>query len=266
MNGNYVKPKKKLGQHFLKDLSIAQRIAGSIDYKEENQKTVCLEIGPGTGVLTQFLLQNENLDLYVIEIDEESVEYLVANFTDLYKNEKIIGGDFLQLDLKKEFPKGFPVICGNFPCNISSQIFFKVLDYKDEVKEVVCMIQREVAQRIVNHEGTKEYGILSVFLQDYYDIEYLFTVDENVFNPPPKVKSAVIRLKRNNVEKLPCDEKLFRKIVKESFNLRRKMLRNSLAQYFSGKPEEERFLTLRPEQLSVKDFIDLTNILTQNNI
>ena len=266
MNGNYVKPKKKLGQHFLKDLSIAQRIAGSIDYKEENQKTVCLEIGPGTGVLTQFLLQNENLDLYVIEIDEESVEYLVANFTDLYKNEKIIGGDFLQLDLKKEFPKGFPVICGNFPYNISSQIFFKVLDYKDEIKEVVCMIQREVAQRIVNHEGTKEYGILSVFLQAYYDIEYLFTVDENVFNPPPKVKSAVIRLKRNNVEKLPCDEKFFRKIVKESFNLRRKMLRNSLAQYFSGKPDEEKFLTLRPEQLSVNDFIELTNILTQNNI
>jgi len=128
------------------------------------------------------------------------------------------------------------------------------------------MIQREVAQRIVNHEGTKEYGILSVFLQAYYDIEYLFTVDENVFNPPPKVKSAVIRMKRNNVEKLPCDEKFFRKIVKESFNLRRKMLRNSLAQYFSGKPDEEKFLTLRPEQLSVNDFIELTNILTQNNI
>ena len=262
----YVKPKKKLGQHFLKDLSVAQKIAASIEYKEDGKKAVCIEIGPGTGVLTQFVLQNPNLDLSVIEIDEESVEYLVANFPDLYKNEKIIGGDFLQLDLKKEFPNGFPVVCGNFPYNISSQIFFKVLDYKDEIKEVVCMIQREVAQRIVNHEGTKEYGILSVFLQAYYDIEYLFTVDENVFNPPPKVKSAVIRLKRNNVEKLPCDEKFFRKIVKESFNLRRKMLRNSLAQYFSGKPDEEKFLTLRPEQLSVNDFIELTNILTQNNI
>lgn len=262
----YVKPKKKLGQHFLKDLSVAQKIAANIEYKEDGKKAVCIEIGPGTGVLTQFVLQNQNLDLSVIEIDEESVEYLVANFPDLYKNDKIIGGDFLQIDLKKEFSNGFPVICGNFPYNISSQIFFKVLDYKDEIKEVVCMIQREVAQRIVNHEGTKEYGILSVFLQAYYDIEYLFTVDENVFNPPPKVKSAVIRLKRNNVEKLPCDEKFFRKIVKESFNLRRKMLRNSLAQYFSGKPDEEKFLTLRPEQLSVNDFIELTNILTQNNI
>lgn len=258
----YVKPKKKLGQHFLKDLSVAQRIAESIDYKEDGKKAVCIEIGPGTGVLTQFLMQNTALDLSVVEIDEESVEYLVANFSDLYKNQKIIGGDFLQLDLKKEFPEGFPVVCGNFPYNISSQIFFKVLDYKDEVKEVVCMIQKEVAERIANHEGTKEYGILSVFLQAYYNIEYLFTVDEHVFNPPPKVKSAVIRLKRNNVEKLPCDEKFFRQIVKESFNLRRKMLRNSLAKYFTGSPEEERFLTQRPEQLSVNDFIELTNILS----
>ena len=257
----YVKPKKKLGQHFLKDLTIAKKIASSIDYKEDNKKAVCLEIGPGTGVLTQFLLQNENLDLSVIEIDEESVEYLVANFTDLYKNEKIIGGDFLQLDLKKEFPEGFPIVCGNFPYNISSQIFFKILDYKDSVKEVVCMIQREVAQRIVNKAGTKEYGILSVFLQAYYDIEYLFTVDENVFLPPPKVKSAVIRLKRNNRENLPCDEKFFRQIVKESFNLRRKMLRNSLGKYFTGQENEKKFLTLRPEQLSVDDFVELTNLL-----
>ena len=221
-----------------------------------------MEIGPGTGVLTQFLLQNENLDLSVIEIDEESVEYLVANFTDLYKNEKIIGGDFLQLDLIKEFPEGIPVICGNFPYNISSQIFFKILDYKDSVKEVVCMIQKEVAQRIVNKAGTKEYGILSVFLQAYFDIEYLFTVDENVFLPPPKVKSAVIRLKRNNRENLPCDEKFFRQIVKESFNLRRKMLRNSLGKYFTGQENEKKFLTLRPEQLSVDDFVELTNLLT----
>lgn len=261
----YVKPKKKLGQHFLIDLSIAKRIADSIDYPvEEGKKAVCVEIGPGTGVLTQFLMENNDLDLSVIEIDEESVEYLMVNYPSLYNENRIIGGDFLQLDMKKNFPGGFPIICGNFPYNISSQIFFKVLDHKDEVKQVVCMIQREVAQRIANHEGTKEYGILSVFLQAYYDIEYLFTVDEKVFNPPPKVKSAVIRLKRNNVESLGCDESLFRRIVKESFNLRRKMLRNSLSRYFTGAPDEEQYLTKRPEQLSVKDFITLTNILSKN--
>ncbi len=259
----YVKPKKKLGQHFLVDLKIAQRIADSINLPvEEGKKNVCVEIGPGTGVLTQFLMDNKDLDLSVIEIDEESVEYLMVNYPSLYQEQRIIGGDFLQLDMKKYFPNGFPIICGNFPYNISSQIFFKVLDHKDEVKQVVCMIQREVAQRIANHEGTKEYGILSVFLQAYYDIEYLFTVDENVFNPPPKVKSAVIRLTRNNVTNLGCDESLFRRIVKESFNLRRKMIRNSLAKYLKGRPEEERFLMMRPEQLSVQDFIELTNILS----
>ncbi|MCQ2974585.1 MAG: 16S rRNA (adenine(1518)-N(6)/adenine(1519)-N(6))-dimethyltransferase RsmA [Bacteroidales bacterium] len=259
-----VKPKKKLGQHFLTDENIAQRIANSIDFKDENYpKPICLEIGPGTGVLTKYLMQNQDIDLNVIEIDQESVEYLMANYPSLYNENRIIGGDFLQIDLKK-YLQDFPIICGNFPYNISSQIFFKILDHKDTVKQVVCMIQREVAQRISNHEGTKEYGILSVFLQAYYDIEYLFGVDEHVFNPPPKVKSAVIRLKRNNVEQLPCDEKLFRRIVKESFNLRRKMLRNSLAKYFKGLPEEEKYLTLRPEQLSVNDFIELTNLLSKN--
>lgn len=258
-----VKPKKKLGQHFLTDDRVAQRIADSIQYPvKDGCKAGCIEIGPGTGVLTKFLMQNPTLDLSVVEIDKESVEYLVANYPSLYNENRIVGGDFLKLDLCKVFPEGFPIVCGNFPYNISSQIFFRILEYKDSVEQVVCMIQREVALRISNHEGTKEYGILSVFLQAYYDIEYLFGVDEKVFNPPPKVKSAVIRLKRNNVKSLPCDESFFRRIVKESFNQRRKMLRNSLSQYLNGAPELEKFLTMRPEQLSVNDFVELTQILS----
>ena len=261
----YVKPKKNLGQHFLTSEKIAQQIADSIDYPvEEGKKAVCVEIGPGTGILTKYLMQNPKLDLSVIEIDNESVEYLVANYPSLSIEHRIVSGDFLRIDMGKQYPGGFPIVCGNFPYNISSQIFFRILDYKDTVDQVVCMIQREVAQRIANHEGTKEYGILSVFLQAYYDIEYLFGVDETVFNPPPKVKSAVIRLKRNGVKQLPCDEKLFRTIVKMSFNQRRKMLRNSLAQFFTGAEDEARFLTLRPEQLSVKDFVELTQILSAN--
>lgn len=258
-----VKPKKNLGQHFLTDLNIAKRIADSIDYKaSEGEKPVCLEIGPGTGVLTQFLLQRKELDLNVIEIDRESVEYLCANFPTLYNENRIIGGDFLQVNLNEILPKGFPIICGNFPYNISSQIFFKILDHKDEVRQVVCMLQREVAVRIANKPGTKEYGILSVFLQAYYDIEYLFGVDSSKFNPPPKVQSAVIRLKRNGLKNLPCDEALFRRIVKESFGMRRKMLRNSLGKYLNGSAAQERFLTLRPEQLSVDDFVELTNSIS----
>ncbi|MCR5453424.1 MAG: 16S rRNA (adenine(1518)-N(6)/adenine(1519)-N(6))-dimethyltransferase RsmA [Bacteroidales bacterium] len=261
----YVKPKKKLGQHFLTSEKIAMQIAESIDYPvAEGQKAGCIEIGPGTGILTKYLMQDNRIDLSVIEIDTESVEFLVANYPSLSIEHRIVSGDFLQIDLTKQFPGGFPIVCGNFPYNISSQIFFRILDYKDQVDQVVCMIQREVAQRIANHEGTKEYGILSVFLQAYYDIEYLFGVDETVFNPPPKVKSAVIRLRRNDVKQLPCDEKLFRTIVKMSFNQRRKMLRNSLAQFFTGAPEEERYLTLRPEQLSVKDFVTLTQIISAN--
>lgn len=259
MKNIYVTPKKKLGQHFLTDESIAERIATAVNFSND-KKFTCLEIGPGTGVLTKYLIKNPNMDLNVIEIDRESVEYLAVNFPDLYNNNKIIGGDFLKMNLDEYLPD-CEVICGNFPYNISSQIFFKILEHKNSVKQVVCMLQREVAQRIANHQGTKEYGILSVFLQAYYNIEYLFGVDEHVFNPPPKVKSAVIRLTRNNVEKLDCDEKLFRTIVKQSFNLRRKMLRNSLAQYFKGTDDEKPFLTLRPEQLSVDDFIKLTRIL-----
>ncbi|MBR4440228.1 MAG: 16S rRNA (adenine(1518)-N(6)/adenine(1519)-N(6))-dimethyltransferase RsmA [Bacteroidales bacterium] len=259
-----VRPKKNLGQHFLTDLKIAKRIADSIDYvSPDGKRPVCLEIGPGTGVLTQFLVQNPDIDLNVIEIDRESVEYLVAHFSQLYSENRIIGGDFLQVDLVKMLGD-FPIICGNFPYNISSQIFFKILDHKDIVRQVVCMLQREVALRIANKPGTKEYGILSVFLQAYYDVEYLFGVDRGVFNPPPKVQSAVIRLKRNSIKALPCDEAVFRRIVKESFNLRRKMLRNSLAKYLNGSQAQERFLTLRPEQLSVDDFVELANTITIN--
>ncbi|MBO7597350.1 MAG: 16S rRNA (adenine(1518)-N(6)/adenine(1519)-N(6))-dimethyltransferase RsmA [Bacteroidales bacterium] len=258
-----VKPKKNLGQHFLTDLNIAKRIADSIDYtQQEESKPVCLEIGPGMGVLTQFLLNRNDIDLSVIEIDRESVEYLVTHFPQLYQQEKIIGGDFLKANLNELLPKGFPIICGNFPYNISSQIFFKILDHKDEVRQVVCMLQREVAERIANKPGTKEYGILSVFLQAYYDIEYLFGVDRSKFNPPPKVQSAVIRLKRNGRQSLPCDEALFRRIVKESFGMRRKMIRNSLSQHLNGSAAQERFLTLRPEQLSVDDFVELTNSIS----
>lgn len=259
----YVKPKKNLGQHFLTDLNIAKRIADSITYTTtDGNKPVCLEIGPGTGVLTQFLINRQDIDLSVIEIDRESVEYLCANFPTLYNENRIIGGDFLKVNLNELLPKGFPIICGNFPYNISSQIFFKILDHKDQVREVVCMLQREVAERIANGPGTKEYGILSVFLQAYYDIEYLFGVDRSKFNPPPKVQSAVIRLKRNGRQNLPCDEALFRRIVKESFGMRRKMLRNSLSQHLNGSAAQERFLTLRPEQLSVEDFVELTNSIS----
>lgn len=252
-----VTPKKFLGQHFLKDLNIAQQIADSLQITEP---TKVLEIGPGMGVLTQFLLKNPLIDLKVIEIDKESVEYLNINFPAL-KN-RIIDGDFLKLDLKNLYDGNFCVI-GNYPYNISSQIFFKVLEHRDMIPCCSGMIQKEVAERIASKPGTKAYGILSVLLQAYYDIEYLFTVHEFVFDPPPKVKSAVIRLKRNTTSKIDCDEVLFKNVVKTSFNQRRKMLRNSL-QSLVGKGNEileNPVFTKRPEQLSVKEFIELTNII-----
>lgn len=252
-----VRPKKFLGQHFLKDLNIAQQIADSLQIKEP---TSVLEIGPGMGVLTQFLLKNELIDLKVIEIDEESVDYLKVNFPLL--DGRIIQGDFLKLDLNQLYSGNFCVI-GNYPYNISSQIFFKVLDNKDRIPCCSGMIQKEVAERIAAKPGTKIYGILSVLLQAYYDIEYLFTVHEYVFNPPPKVKSAVIRLTRNKTEKLNCNESLFKTVVKTSFNQRRKMMRNSL-QCLVGKNNPvlgEAIFTKRPEQLSVNDFVELTNLV-----
>jgi 16S rRNA (adenine1518-N6/adenine1519-N6)-dimethyltransferase len=245
-----VRAKKFLGQHFLKDLSVAQRIAETI--KEGR----VLEIGPGMGVLTQYLLKNPNLQTTAIEIDRESVAYLKEWYPELH----LIEGDFLKLDLNVIYPDGEFCVIGNYPYNISSQIFFKVLDNKDRIPICSGMIQKEVAERIASKPGKKAYGILSVLLQAYYDIEYLFTVDEHVFNPPPKVKSAVIRMTRNNRQGLGCDEALFKNVVKTAFNQRRKQMRNSLMGIV-GKENpllNDPIFTKRPEQLSVEEFIALT--------
>lgn len=253
-----VKPKKALGQHFLKDLQIARQIAETLDaYKG----MPVLEIGPGMGVLTQFLLDAGH-DLTVVELDRESVAYLEKNFPHL--EGRIFAEDFLRLDLSKIFSSPFCVI-GNYPYNISSQIFFRVLDYKDSVPCCSGMIQREVALRLASPPGKKDYGILSVLLQAWYNIEYLFTVGENVFDPPPKVKSAVIRMTRNERKFLGCDEALFKRVVKTSFNQRRKTLRNSMKPLL-GKEFPHYSLPIfdkRPEQLSVEDFIELTILSDQ---
>ena len=256
-----VRAKKSLGQHFLIDLDVAQRIAATVD---DYKQLPLLEVGPGMGVLTQFLLQNGH-DLKVVELDGESVDYLNANFPAL--EGRIIEKDFLNLDLREAMGEGDMVVIGNYPYNISSQILFHVLDYKDQVKCCSGMFQREVAQRIAAGPGSKTYGIVSVLLQAWYDIEYLFTVDENVFDPPPKVKSGVIRLVRNDVEHLDCDERLFKSVVKASFGQRRKTLRNSLRGMIP--PEsmaqlDEHYgdvFKKRPEQLSVAEFVELTNII-----
>ena len=254
-----VRAKKSLGQHFLTDLSIAERIAHTLD---DFKHLPVLEVGPGMGVLTQFLL-DMGLDLTVVELDSESVDYLEVAFPQLHG--RIIGEDFLKMDLHKLYgDKPFCVI-GNYPYNISTHIFFKVLDYRDQVLCCSGMLQREVAQRIAEPPGSKTYGILSVLLQAWYDIEYLFTVEEHVFNPPPKVKSGVIRLTRNSVTDLGVDERVFKRIVKNSFGQRRKMLRSSLKSMFSTNPAvmERDVFRQRPEQLSVEDFIDLTKLAMQ---
>ena len=250
-----VKPKKFLGQHFLTDLSVAERIADTL---KDYVGTPVLEVGPGMGVLTQYLIAKGH-DLKVVELDRESVDYLHANFPEL--EGKVIGEDFLQLDLASMYDGQFCII-GNYPYNISSQIFFKVLDYRDQVVCCSGMLQKEVAERIAAGPGSKTYGILSVLLQAWYDIEYLFTVSEHVFNPPPKVKSGVIRLVRNNVRELGCDESMFKTIVNLSFGQRRKTLRNSLRS-FAKNPEvlTDEIFNKRPEQLSVAEFIRLTNLL-----
>ncbi|MDR2293478.1 MAG: 16S rRNA (adenine(1518)-N(6)/adenine(1519)-N(6))-dimethyltransferase RsmA [Prevotellaceae bacterium] len=250
----YVRPKKSLGQHFLHDKQIAEHIAKSID---NNTKSL-LEIGAGTGILTEFLLE-KNIDFKAIEIDKESVAFLRNTFPDI--KHKLIEGDFLKLNVHDIFNKPFSVI-GNLPYNISSQIFFKILDEKNYIPEAVCMIQKEVAERIAEKPGSKKYGILSVLVQAFYDVEYLFTVHENAFTPPPKVKSAVIRLNRNAVQHLNCDETLFKKTVKATFNQRRKTIRNSLKLIIGNRTiPENRFLSLRPEMLSVSDFAELTNFV-----
>jgi 16S rRNA (adenine1518-N6/adenine1519-N6)-dimethyltransferase len=248
-----IRPKKHLGQHFLKDHNIAQKISDSISVKTHN----LIEIGPGTGILTKYLADLNFPVFYMIEIDPESVSYLQVQFPGL--KDKIIQDDFLRFDLSSIFKDKFSVV-GNFPYNVSSQILFRVLEYRTQVAEVVGMFQKEVAERISAKAGSKKYGILSVLVQAYYEIEYLFTVSEKVFFPEPKVKSAVIRLTRNEKSSLDCDEKLFFRIVKTAFNQRRKILRNSLHE-FDFEPFENLkvLLTKRAEQLDVLDFVFLTN-------
>lgn len=261
-----VRAKKALGQHFLTDLSIARAIAQALEV-DEGCVMPTLEVGPGMGVLTQYLLEREDVDLRMVEVDSESIDYLLEHFPQV--NGKLMEADFLKLQLENFFPDRFCVI-GNFPYNISSQIFFKVLDYKEQIPQVVGMVQKEVAERLASPPGKKAYGILSVLLQAWYDIEYLFTVSEHVFNPPPKVKSAVIRLRRNGRTDLGCDAALFKSIVKTSFNQRRKTIRNSVkplakeyvipAEIFSVMPDgsQVNLLDMRPEQLSVEQFVELT--------
>ncbi len=251
-----VRAKKNLGQHFLKDEEIANRIAETLD---DFPSLPVLEVGPGTGMLTQFLLQRKR-DLTVVEIDYESIDYLHTHYPQLQG--RILQQDFLRMDLSKHYSGDFCVI-GNYPYNISSQIFFKVIDHREQIPCCSGMIQKEVAERMVASPGSKTYGILSVLLQAWYDIEYLFTVNEQAFIPPPKVKSAVVRLTRNRRKRLNCNEKLFKTVVKTSFNQRRKMLRNSIKSLLSEEHPlpVDPMLTKRPEQLSIEQFEHLTNLL-----
>ena len=294
-----VRAKNALGQHFLTDQNIAKSIVAALQLPAAGGKAVAsegkvnaevasvpsvqltteqparmkvLEIGPGMGVLSQYLLQRQDVDLRMIEIDDESVEYLESHFPQAHG--RVIFGDFLKLDIDELFPEEFHVI-GNFPYNISSQIFFRIIDYRNRIPQTVCMIQKEVAERIAEKPGSKTYGILSVLLQAWYDIEYLFTVGSGAFAPPPKVQSAVIKLTRNRRTSLGCDENAFKNIVKTAFGQRRKTLRNSLKPIIAAKATKEGWDTealtsftsapvfeLRPERLSVEDFIGLTNLLT----
>ncbi|MBQ7427283.1 MAG: 16S rRNA (adenine(1518)-N(6)/adenine(1519)-N(6))-dimethyltransferase RsmA [Prevotella sp.] len=254
-----VRPKKNLGQHFLTDLSIARRIADTVDACPD---LPVLEVGPGMGVMTQYLVEKPR-PFKVVEIDRESVAYLTSHST--LDASQIIEGDFLRMDLRQVFDGQPFVLTGNYPYDISSQIFFKMLDNRDFIPCCTGMIQHEVAVRMASKPGNKQYGILSVLIQAWYDVEYLFTVEPSVFNPPPKVQSAVIRMTRNKVTHLDCDEQLFKRVVKTVFNQRRKMLRVSLRQIFDSQhPASEDFfqqpmMTRRPEQLSIPEFVELTN-------
>lgn len=273
----YVRAKKALGQHFLNDETIAQRIVESLDTSFQGAdggaaplKTDVLEVGPGTGVLTKYLLQRDDVFLKLVEIDTESIEYLMRYYPEVSK--VLYEADFLEMKLEKIFPGKFQII-GNFPYNISSQIFFKVLDYRESIPQVVGMVQKEVAERLASPPGNKAYGILSVLLQAWYDIEYLFTVNENVFTPPPKVKSAVIRIRRNSRTSIDCDEALFKTVIKTCFNQRRKTIRNSLKPLTKDltlpeyipctdlKGRDANILDMRPEQLSVEQFVTLTSAI-----
>jgi 16S rRNA (adenine1518-N6/adenine1519-N6)-dimethyltransferase len=249
-----VRPKKGLGQHFLRDENIARKIVQGLDTETSGN---ILEIGPGTGILTGYLLDIFP-GLYMIELDEEAWTYLRNRFP--LQEERAVHGDFLKSDLLDRIVPPISII-GNFPYNISSQIFFRILEYRHNVEQVICMIQKEVAERIRSPHGSKTYGILSVLLQAFYDIELLFNVSPRVFNPPPKVQSSVLRLKRNKTVRLTCDENLFFRVVKTAFNQRRKTLRNSLKGHFEMGERGLSIFDLRPEQLSVGDFIELTALL-----
>ena len=251
-----VKAKKHLGQHFLTDKNICQKIANQ--YQKSRGCKKVLEIGPGMGALTEFLLKND-LDVWAMDVDTESIDYLKKNFPAL--EGKLLEADFLKADLNALLGDEPFSVVGNFPYNISSQILFKCIDFRNQIPEIMGMFQREVAQRVAESPGSKQYGILSVLLQTYYDIDYCFTVDEHVFNPPPKVKSGVIRCVRNDRDKLPCDEKLFKQLVKMSFNQRRKTIRNSIKPLIKAKGLDHEFLALRPEVLSVDQFIELTQLV-----
>lgn len=252
-----VRAKKALGQHFLTDQSIAKAIVDALGVSEVED---VLEVGPGMGVLTRYLLEREDIKLKMVEIDGESVVYLRENYPQVVG--KLLQADYLKLDMRKVFPGKYRVI-GNFPYNISSQIFFKILEDKDLVPEVVCMIQKEVADRIAEPPGSKTYGILSVLLQAWYDIEYVMSVGSGAFCPPPKVQSAVIRLKRNSRTDLGCDPSLFKAVVKTAFNQRRKTLRNALKPLIKdGFAATDPIFELRAEKLSVEDFVYLTNLLS----
>ncbi len=256
-----VKAKKHLGQHFLTDKNIAEKIVNSLVHHNKYNKV--LEVGPGMGVLSDFLLQKKEYETYLIDIDTESFHFLQKKYPDL--GDKLLNADFLHLNFKDVFPSSFAII-GNFPYNISSQILFKLLDNRNQVPEVVGMFQKEVAERCTAKAGSKEYGILSVFLQAYFKCEYLFTVKPGVFNPPPKVMSAVIRLTRNEVKELGCNEKLFWQVVKAGFNQRRKTLSNALSGVIpKEKQNEDTVWTLRAERLTVKDFVELTNLIEESN-
>jgi len=255
-----VRAKKHLGQHFLNDENIARDTVGAL--LEKDKTSFIIEVGPGTGVLTQFLI-NDVENFLAMDVDGESVDYLKLKYP--VKKDKRILSDFLEADLQKLAGQKFNVV-GNFPYNISSQIMFKVLENKNSVDYVVGMFQKEVAMRLAEKPGSKVYGILSVLLQAYYDIEYLFTVHENVFTPPPKVKSAVIRLTRNSVQKLDCDEVLFKKIVKTTFNQRRKTIRNSVRTLFNNNELRHPLLDKRPEQLSVAQFVELTKFVEEQTV
>ena len=254
---NPVRAKKRLGQHFLTDDNISKKIVEQLSPDIES----IIEVGAGTGALTQFLVPQYLDKFHIIEIDTESIEYLSKAYPML--GDRLIHGDFLKTKLN-DFGENNIAVIGNFPYNISSQIFFHVLDYKDNVVEVVGMVQKEMAERMAAKEGNKDYGILSVLLQAWYDIDYLFTVHENVFNPPPKVKSAVIKMRRNDVKQLDCDEALFKKIVKQAFGQRRKTMRNSLRTFLNEKTINNPVFDKRPEQLSVNEFIELTRFIGES--